>query len=544
MAKFTSQEVSALQGGGNASAKEIYFKEWDPQRQSFPDSSNVQRLREFIKHVYVDKRYTDERSFNKSPKVKLGEAEDSYRGGSRSPPFRPSPGGSPPTARSTDTVNDRKLEDRLKVEFQSPDHQKDPDIASPSIVRPVREILGDKVSLRVIEPPKVNVPRLSDGSLRTQITVSSNSLASSNGNPAEHKTESSLIDFDAVPESPSTTQQVPQIQHTAPSVTQPTTSNNNWANFDSVQEVKVSKVPSNTNLLDILSELSVGAPISHSTVAPGGAQATTPGPNAFVNTTDGGQWQNQAPLRSFNSAVGGSQNNQPWNPSLSGNAEMLSNSHGAQSQVTQGVEVKPTAQKELPVGLFSSNYSSFAAPGPGWFPAPQYGMGYVTQYNVPMSMPPYYMQPSTPSNPFDVNNSSAVRANTFPSMAPLQGALPNTVPQPNIHRTSSLGTWMPTQSYNPLPPSNIQRTSSLGTPSSPWMSSQSSHPLSMSPQVPSYGSAVPSGPFMGQVAPSMQPSSRPQASSFGVNNTSFGTFNYNQQQSGSSFSSTRGNPFG
>ncbi|GFY82206.1 NSP (nuclear shuttle protein)-interacting GTPase [Actinidia rufa] len=41
MAKFTSQEVSALQGGGNASAKEIYFKEWDPQRHSFPDSGEL-----------------------------------------------------------------------------------------------------------------------------------------------------------------------------------------------------------------------------------------------------------------------------------------------------------------------------------------------------------------------------------------------------------------------------------------------------------------------------------------------------------------------
>ncbi|KAJ0975351.1 hypothetical protein J5N97_017316 [Dioscorea zingiberensis] len=38
MAKFTSQEVHALQGGGNERAREIYFKEWDPQRHSFPDS--------------------------------------------------------------------------------------------------------------------------------------------------------------------------------------------------------------------------------------------------------------------------------------------------------------------------------------------------------------------------------------------------------------------------------------------------------------------------------------------------------------------------
>ncbi|KAK9107211.1 hypothetical protein Syun_023222 [Stephania yunnanensis] len=61
MAKFTSQKVSALQGGGNERAREIYFKEWDPHRQTAPDSSNVDRLRDFIKHVYVDRRYTGDR---------------------------------------------------------------------------------------------------------------------------------------------------------------------------------------------------------------------------------------------------------------------------------------------------------------------------------------------------------------------------------------------------------------------------------------------------------------------------------------------------
>ncbi|KAI3714596.1 hypothetical protein L6452_21553 [Arctium lappa] len=620
MAKFTSQEVSALQGGGNASAREIYFKEWDPARQSFPDSSNVERLRDFIKHVYVDRRYSGEKSFDKPPRVKMGEAEDSYQGGSRSPPFenerryneRPSPGGrsddrsfktsnnerrspgydqdysrSPPTAR-TETINDWRREDRFrdgrraedgkfpdgggsKVEGKFPDRQRDPDMSSPPTVRPVRDILGERVSpLRVIEPPKVDGPRPSDGSLRTQRTVSSSGLASSNGNPAELRTESSLIDFDAVPEPPSTAP-LPQIQQSAPSpalfVSQPTTSSdNNWANFDSVQEVKASHIPSSTaNLLDVLSELSVpsslpagigasmtapggssfpsnasplaaplgnlqsssfgttapvAAPISHSTVAPGGVQAATPGPNAFFSTADGGWWQNVHPQQ----AVGGSQNNQPWNPLVRGNSQVLSSSQGAQSQVTHGVDVKSTNKKELPVDLFTSNYSSFAAPGPGWYPAPQYGMGYNMQYNVPAPMPPAFLQPSKPSNPFDVHESSSIQATTFPSMAPLQGALPN------IYRTSSLGTlppaWMPTQSL----PSSIQRTSSLGTPSQ-----ASHHQLPMSTQVPSYGSPMPSGPAMGPAAP------RPQVGGFGLDNNSFGSLNVGQQQSGSSFSS---NPFG
>ncbi|XP_076889826.1 uncharacterized protein LOC143540728 isoform X2 [Bidens hawaiensis] len=557
MAKFNSPEVSALQGGGNASAKEIYFKEWDSQCQSLPDSSNVERLRDFIKHVYVDKRYSGERSFDKSPSVKMQGGAESYQGGSRSPPFR--------DGRNSE---DGKLSNGgFKVEGKSLDQQRDPDISSPPIIRPVRDILGDKASpVRIIEPPKSNGSKPTDGSLHKQRTLSSSSLGSSNGNPTELKTESSLINFDAVPEPPPTAQAPPQQQQTAPSVTQPTTpSNNNWANFDSFQEVKpVHTPPPTTNLLDVLSELSV--PASNATLparssgntqlpvsTPTSYQSVAPGPNVFGQWQDVHPQQNQAFAQSFNQPVGGPQNSQQWNPSLgNSNTQMFSN-----SQVTHGVDVKPT-NKELPADLFSSNFSSFAAPGPVWYPAPQYGMGFNMQYNVAMPMPPAYLQQSKPSNPFDVNESPPVQATTFPSMVPLQGALPNMVPQSSIHRTSSLGTvspsWMPTQPSNQLPPtSSIQRTSSLGT-QSPWISTQPSNPLpptsvmqhtsslgTQSPWMPtqsshplSYGQVMPSGPFMGQAAPNMHPSYRPQAAG------GYGPFHQSQQQSGSG----GGNPFG
>lgn len=157
--------------------------------------------------------------------VTQGEGEDSYenrretyQGGSRSPPYedtyerrysdRPSPGG-----RSDDknyrnsyderrspghdqesrqygdfrkspahagVVNDWRREDRFgngrrsddgrisdgssKMEGKSPDRQKDVDVASPPIVRPVREILGENVvPLKIIGPPKA------DGSIRAQV---------------------------------------------------------------------------------------------------------------------------------------------------------------------------------------------------------------------------------------------------------------------------------------------------------------------------------------------------------------------------------------
>ncbi|KAL6524131.1 hypothetical protein OROMI_031226 [Orobanche minor] len=60
MAKFSEEEITALQAGGNERAREIYFKAWDPQRNFYPDGSNLQRLREFVKHVYIDRKYAGE----------------------------------------------------------------------------------------------------------------------------------------------------------------------------------------------------------------------------------------------------------------------------------------------------------------------------------------------------------------------------------------------------------------------------------------------------------------------------------------------------
>ncbi|XP_047265107.1 probable ADP-ribosylation factor GTPase-activating protein AGD14 isoform X2 [Capsicum annuum] len=68
MAKFTSQEVEALQKGGNQRAREIYLKCWDPQSQWLPNNSNVDKVRDFIKTVYVDKRYAVAESSDRPPR--------------------------------------------------------------------------------------------------------------------------------------------------------------------------------------------------------------------------------------------------------------------------------------------------------------------------------------------------------------------------------------------------------------------------------------------------------------------------------------------
>uniref|UniRef100_A0A453NQ33 Arf-GAP domain-containing protein n=1 Tax=Aegilops tauschii subsp. strangulata TaxID=200361 RepID=A0A453NQ33_AEGTS len=208
MAKFTAQEVTALQGGGNERAREIFFKEWDSQRNPYPDSSNTDKLRNFIKHIYVERRYTGERSSDRPPRGKDDKDEhsenrrsDGNRGGSRSPPYnesysdrrsysgrsddrnsRHSYGERSPgydqndykkSPRHFEAVDDRsgkttpvqRFEDRRfseprKPETGSPNYQREANGSSPPVVRPVREILGDDApQLRIDEPPKPNVAR-------------------------------------------------------------------------------------------------------------------------------------------------------------------------------------------------------------------------------------------------------------------------------------------------------------------------------------------------------------------------------------------------
>ncbi|KAE9612539.1 putative Arf GTPase activating protein [Lupinus albus] len=95
MAKFTSQEVDALQNGGNQRAREIYLNSWDFQRQRLPDNSNVDKIREFIRNVYVDRRYAGVKRSEKpprdpqSPRIEEDDTRraSSYHSYSQSPPY-------------------------------------------------------------------------------------------------------------------------------------------------------------------------------------------------------------------------------------------------------------------------------------------------------------------------------------------------------------------------------------------------------------------------------------------------------------------------
>ncbi|KAG9152939.1 hypothetical protein Leryth_012558 [Lithospermum erythrorhizon] len=604
MAKFTSQEVSALQGGGNAKAKEIYLKEWDSQKNSLPEASNVQRLRDFIKHVYVDRRYSGEKSVDKPPRGKMGETEDiheskrldTYQGGSRSPPFedrferrysdRTSQGGRSPgyeqekwqqgdTKKSparTEVLNDWRREDRfgtekkydegrasdvsLKSGDRSPDHQRDPALSIPPVVRPMREILGDNAtSLRVIEPPKENRSRSLDGSTLTQRTTSSSSLASSNGNSNELRRETSLIDFDDVAEIPANAP-APQVQQQMTSVPASQVATplaaDNWANFGAVSDVKTSQAPSTASPLDfILSELAapataavvgVSAPmVINSTGITHGwnLQDANPAPvsvlpvnRGFVNTTNAGQWINMqqtqphsastgiggpTPPQSFTPMFGVPTSNQQLDAQESQPVSVAQSTSQAASNPSLTTTSESVGRRELPEGLFASAF-------PSWQTGTPYVAGFNMRYNMQMHVPTF-QQPSNSSNPFDVGGEQP--SVQFPSMSSIQGALPNMVA-----------------------PTGLLQTSSFGTPASTWIPQQPSHSPAMPVLAPSHP-AVP-GSYMGQQAPSAMPSRPPRTAGLGLEGSAYGGVNPNQHLVGlyaaptnqNTFSSVGGNPFG
>ncbi|KAB1226603.1 putative ADP-ribosylation factor GTPase-activating protein AGD14 [Morella rubra] len=65
MAKFSSQEVEAIQNGGNQRARDIYLKDWDLQRQRLPDNSNVEKSPRI--HEDGTRRASSYHSYSQSP---------------------------------------------------------------------------------------------------------------------------------------------------------------------------------------------------------------------------------------------------------------------------------------------------------------------------------------------------------------------------------------------------------------------------------------------------------------------------------------------
>ncbi|KAG6481819.1 probable ADP-ribosylation factor GTPase-activating protein AGD14 [Zingiber officinale] len=599
MAKFSSQEVTALQEGGNERAREIYFKNWDSQRHLFPDSSNIDRLREFIKHVYADQRYAGERPGDMSQRLKgdrdnnnENKSEESYRGGSRSPPYegRYSPsyggrnddqrfrsnyggrspgsnfGGSPgynqgdikrsPT--HFEVVDDRVKDDKVrngnqnrrfeehrfphmpKPDGRSPEHQKDVGKLSPPAVRPVSDILGDKVPrLQVGSIPKPNGSSVADDSAQTMSSLSPSSIGSADANSVQKMAYmDSLIDFSVDPEptvAPNPEQYVPQQTTTVAS------DGGEWAAFNSGQQSAPQVAPNANPLVSGLAQLSVSG------LAPSGSISTLPSridlptkvgiggslPTATKQPAPLFSSMDSIPTDQLSNASGiESSNNQKWLPSAPHGQGSLNTpianpaghlprvaTRAPQNTVT-GVSSQPSLEgntssgrKELPEDLFASLYPTAPLSAPicqrGLYP----GMGYNMYYPTSPVVPAIIQSPKS-VNPFDITSDPAAM------VTPLQGALPNM-----------------------SPPGSIPQSSSFRALSAHWMASQ---------QSPYAFNMLPSPFAMSQIPNNMPPQITNATMSLGNQSVLSGTsnigqnqsFSYNQPNTPNSFAPVGSNPFG
>ncbi|MCL7032670.1 hypothetical protein MKW94_011929 [Papaver nudicaule] len=515
MAKFNSEEVNALMGGGNERAREIYFKEWDPHRHSLPDNSNTRRLRDFIKHVYVDRKYSGEKSTEMTQRIKkmdtkldpsdVRDALRNSRNGSWTTAyentFRHHFIRSSSTGQNDDrntykynnggerrdsgylrevrqsprknvtrfeVVDDRVREDRFggrrRYEIGKPPHDSkigerhgSLDMSNLPVVRSVRDILGEDVPpLRVDESPKANGSQKNPGSSVLQRTAApTNNVGTNNVKPdVEQKIESlgSLIDFDVDPQPPDVAAQPVNSQHGQPTVKSVPNPSVNGDNWGA--SLDFCNQPAQDSSTGNTLE-NIFSQISTPTVAP---------LHNVISSADS----------EFNPSLGWTPINQASNVSLSQNAQgtlTSSNehpSHGHLSNQTIQKSQPSTDRGELPVDLFAATYSPVSVQPHGWQTCSSGSLRFGMQHLTPTT---YFPQQSKSVNPFDVNTEpTLVHAPLFPTLA-LQGTLPQTENNPGLLRTSSLG-----------PPSHnwtVPQTSTYGYKES----------------LPSYPTSIPTGKF-------------------------------------------------
>ncbi|KAJ1689453.1 hypothetical protein LUZ63_013608 [Rhynchospora breviuscula] len=456
MAKFTAQEITALQEGGNERAKGIYFKGWDFERQSLPDSSDIDKLRDFIKHVYVDQRFVGERNVDKTPAVKV-EKETLNQVRSQDSEQSPKKDKAAPvneTNNSSSATCQESMGSTSRV------------VKDDSVIVPPAKILG---------PPKLDTP----STPRTptpvapvqSIETTSNIKDRSTQNPPEVKLVPtiSLIDFDSDPEP------VPRQQ----TATANQISDVGWASFDT-QKPSFTQAPSSSanNLETSQIHQHAPRPVPRTAYSKMPVQNNTHQNNVslFPTVQSSNAQLNGSPavgptIQSWGQPVA---RNIHTNSIVSNHASPASttphfiNRPGALPmdvtplQATASPAVPSSGRKALPEDLFSMVYAPSQAPMPGWQSAPRMQMVYAMQYATP-SQAPLFAQPAQSSNPFDVGSvPKLAHSSTFPSMSSMQGALPN---------------------LNSGNPNNLSRATSLVSFGAQWapQPSQPSYPLTSHP---------------------------------------------------------------
>ncbi|XP_028079044.1 probable ADP-ribosylation factor GTPase-activating protein AGD14 isoform X1 [Camellia sinensis] len=605
MAKFKAEEVSALQAGGNERAREIYFKEWDPQRHSFPNSSSQSILRDFIRSVYVDRKFTGERSVGRLAMVKGGDREDSFE---RRSIERSSPGGriedrtlkyyidergSPHYKLNNvgsfsrrnrpvnfEIVDDRFRDDRFgsrrrseshrpsneesRAESGSPVSQKGRQKISPPIVHPVRDTSGE------------NGPSL-------QKTASLTVPGSVDGKSLKFKrvTSGSLIEFvsDSMP------------PHAAATQIQQTSLSTNGGNRDSVQSSTKAKVSDDTNVNSLeflLFGLSVpaAAPVDKMSAATGNADAQSAVPVELSNNVGAivtVSTTNVPAVLSTGDAHAASP---------AGIAPIVPNSRSDSM-------VKVTDGQQLSIVQSNQPYSS---PSGDCNSATQHTTSVGPLYNqsCTSSLAPNAQSPSSDSAKDSSQASSKVAQNNnsgvglqalqveakpierkeLPVFLFTSSFSPFTAPVPSWQTSAPHGMGYSMQyhpnavpmpafpnsakSRNPfdLDDESTQAQVSMFPPMLPWHDTHSSQLMqpqaspyasTVSPQLPSYGMSMSPSAFVGQQLPNSMPFSGPQGiSCVSGGEAAFASWNPIQQPSSrflapttsNPFSSTGGNPFG
>ncbi|PPR89548.1 hypothetical protein GOBAR_AA31136 [Gossypium barbadense] len=505
LGKFSEDEVSALQAAGNERARQIYFKAWDPQLHSFPDGSNLKRLREFIREVYVERKYTGERTniLPSGHRVDTSESRKAsvFSGRPRGPLYEDrhqwsSNEGSSPAGRSGARIfylearsaryaeeNSRYgssrrnplhieiVDNRLKSEgsrsarrhkdsflhrepvtrSQSFSHQADRS-GSP-VVRPVRDILGENApALQVGENSNANAGSDPDDSAIRQVKLVL--LLFYLSSPAE---------------------KILTLTRSIAGPLQVTT--------------------------DINCGYEVKAPEGHGFPCMQQHQ-----PSLFPAS------DNNFPAHRNSKAVE-ALNSQSVTSFLMHNAQQLTNVPTVQSSTETRYEVgvqpvsaetMSSGRKELPQDLFMASYGSAPAAFPCWQNGLPHGMGFGLQY-YPNAMHTAAFSSTAKTNPFESDTIPA-QVPAFPSMVSLLGALPSAQDQNSLsHDAYSSG-----------------------------MASRSSY-IASSPTTPElpFTSAMPSSAYMGdQSHIGVLPSRQQEIGSFDGNNFIFSSLNITQRPVG------------
>ncbi|KAL6501943.1 hypothetical protein OROGR_027076 [Orobanche gracilis] len=475
MAKFSEEEITALQAGGNERAREIYFKAWDPQRNFYPDGSNLHRLREFVKHVYIDRKYAGEnkqlsmikldskinyferRSNDKNnffesplPERRSNNREIDLIGRSsfeQSSPFKRNGGGltfrdiveerksprnsqelsksnsqrnRPATATRFEIVDDRFRDDGSVKRY---DHRHSSRESRGGSRSPDSQTAGP-TNLPSVRPIKEilgeKVPALKFGgppkfNEQEEDAVSEGSATGQNVNRKQTETvvnPSSLIDFDA------------QLEPTK---------NNDIVSGASADTKTAPDGPNTNSLGSLLLDVSDTSQSNGSKAVERAAYVENV-PNDRLLEDSSKELTVQVTKQNETSLS-------PLGNITSSNAQRQSNSSAAWNDLNpvQSVQLeqskqdldqehgsKATTRKEIPQDLFTSNIASFSPPITSWQMHSPYETGYGMQFHPPVMSVAAFPNPSRPKNPFDISDDGfQAPMAMFPSMPSLQGALPN-----------------------------------------------------------------------------------------------------------------------